>query len=487
MNVDVGNHIISIEEVVKNYIIWVVATEKPLLSFVTLDLPGPTNDSEGNPIKKKIQWPAFKWSADSKYVARMNPGQSISVYELPRMNLMKKTSIKIEGVVDFEWSPSNPQRDNIKEYEQLLCYWTPELGSNPAKVGLMSIPSEEIVRTRNLFNVSDAKLHWQSESAFVCIKVDRHSKSKKSMATNLEIFRVKEKGVPVEVVDSLKDTVINFAWEPKGDRFVIITAGEVPQGSQIPPKTAVSFFAPEKAKGNAVGNFKLIRTIDKKNNNAIHWSPNGRFVIVATVLSQQGYDLDFWDFDFEGEKDEKEKDLTANLQLMGTADHYGVTDIEWDPSGRFVATSASVWKHRMENGYHLYSFAGQLLREEPIEQFKQWTWRPRPERLLSKEEIKNVRKNLREYSRAFEEADLAKRSTADRAVIEGRRRQLDEWLAWRQTTTEELSEEREDLGLPEFSEERRALIIDEQAGENEGKVVEEIFEEILEESEEILD
>jgi translation initiation factor 3 subunit B len=106
---------------------------------------------------------------------------------------------------------------------------------------------------------------------------------------------------------------------------------------------------------------------------------------------------------------------------------------------------------------------------------------------LSKEEIKNVRKNLREYSRAFEEADLAKRSTADRAVIEGRRRQLDEWLAWRQKTTEELSEEREDLGLPEFSEERRALIIDEQAGENEGKVVEEIFEEILEESEEILD
>ena len=88
----------------------------------------------------------------------------------------------------------------------------------------------------------------------------------------------------------------------------------------------------------------------------------------------------------------------------------------------------------MENGYHLYSFSGQLLREEPVEQFKQWAWRPRPERLLSKDEMKNVRKNLREYSRQFEEADLAKRSTADRAVIEGRRRQLDEWLAWREKT-----------------------------------------------------
>lgn len=347
MQVDEGHPILSLEEDGKNYIIWDIATGKILRSFVTLDMPGPSTDPEGNPIKKKLQWPAFKWSADAKYVARMTPGQSISVYELPRMNLMDKTSIKIEGIMDFEWCPANPQRDNVKTYEQLFCYWTPELGSNPAKVGLMSVPSKEVVRTRNLFNVADAKLHWQSDSAFVCVKVDRHSKRGKTLATNLEIFRVKEKGVPVEVVDNLKDTVINFAWEPKGDRFVLITAGDVPQGSAVPPKTSVSFFCPEKAKGNAVGNFKLIRTVDKKNNNAIHWSPNGRFVVVATVLSQQSFDLDFYDFDFEGEKDEKDKDLTANLQLMTSGDHYGVTDIEWDPSGRFVATSASVWKHRV--------------------------------------------------------------------------------------------------------------------------------------------
>lgn len=32
---------------------------------------------------------------------------------------------------------------------------------------------------------------------------------------------------------------------------------------------------------------------------------------------------------------------------MGTAEHYGVTDIEWDPSGRYVVTSASTWRHRV--------------------------------------------------------------------------------------------------------------------------------------------
>ena len=337
--------VLTVDEDGKNYIIWDVESGKPLRSFQTHDLPGPSVDEQGNPIKRKIPWPAFKWSADDRYVARMLEGQSISIYELPKMNLLDKSTIKIEGIKDFEWAPATPQREGVKGYEQLFCFWTPEIGSNPAKVGLMSIPSKEVVRTRNLFNVMDAKLHWQSNATYVCVKVDRHSKSKKTLATNLEIFRVREKGVPVEVVDSLKDTVINFAWEPKGDRFVLITTAEPLTATVVPPKTSVSFFCPEKTKGSGVGNFKLIKTVDKKNSNAIYWSPKGRFVVVATVHSQQSFDMDFWDMDYEGDTADSNKELTANLQLMNTQDHYGVTDIDWDPTGRYVATSASIWKH----------------------------------------------------------------------------------------------------------------------------------------------
>lgn len=141
---------------------------------------------------------------------------------------------------------------------------------------------------------------------------------------------------------------------------------------------------------------------------------------------------------------------------------------------------------QMENGYHLYTFSGHTLREEPIEQFKQWAWRPRPERLLSKDEMKNVRKNLREYSRQFEEVDVAKRSSADKAVVEFRRQQLNEWLAYRERTAGELLEDRHDLNLPDLSEERHALVIADEE-DAEGKVVEEIFEEILDEHEEVLE
>lgn len=147
---------LTYEEDGRHIIIWDIETGKPLRSFVAHDLAGPDVDAAP---KKKVQWPAFKWSADEKYVARMLPGQSISIYEVPRMNLLDKTSVKIDGVVDFEWAPATVTREGVKRYEQLLSFWTPEIGSNPAKVGLMSVPSKEIVRTRNLFLVSDVKLH----------------------------------------------------------------------------------------------------------------------------------------------------------------------------------------------------------------------------------------------------------------------------------------------------------------------------------------
>jgi translation initiation factor 3 subunit B len=51
-------------------------------------------------------WPVFRWSFDDAYLARLSE-DTISVYETPSMNLVDKKSIRIEGVKDFSWSPSD--------------------------------------------------------------------------------------------------------------------------------------------------------------------------------------------------------------------------------------------------------------------------------------------------------------------------------------------------------------------------------------------
>jgi translation initiation factor 3 subunit B len=136
----------------------------------------------------------------------------------------------------------------------------------------------------------------------------------------------------------------------------------------------------------------------------------------------------------------------------------------------------------MENGYHLYDFKGEQLREEPVEKFKQWVWRPRPPPLLTKEEQKQIRKNLREYSKVFDQEDADRGASADLAVVEHRRRLLDEWLSWREQVEEEVKAERRERDLPEDP--LDGLIRRTEDGED--QIIEEIVEEIVEESEEII-
>jgi translation initiation factor 3 subunit B len=112
----------------------------------------------------------------------------------------------------------------------------------------------------------------------------------------------------------------------------------------------------------------LLGTLTGRTSNTVRWSPRGRFVVLATVGSTSKSELQFWDLDFNsddlglgapaaggsgagGKKEtvKKEEEWGAGIQHLGTADHYGVTDLEWDPSGRYLATSASAWQHTVRH------------------------------------------------------------------------------------------------------------------------------------------
>ena len=47
---------------------------------------------------------------------------------------------------------------------------------------------------------------------------------------------------------------------------------------------------------------------------------------------------------------------TSPLQTMAATDHFMATDVEWDPTGRYVATCVSWWGHKVDNAYWLWSF-----------------------------------------------------------------------------------------------------------------------------------
>lgn len=131
--------------------VWDVKTGHLLRTFPAARNPV----SEGE--EKTLIWPPLKFSADDKYAARLTPGTQISVYELPSMMLVDKKSIKIDGVADFEWGPHGEKDDKggKRDRDNLLAYWLPEVANQPARVTLLSFPSRQVVRQKNLFSVTD--------------------------------------------------------------------------------------------------------------------------------------------------------------------------------------------------------------------------------------------------------------------------------------------------------------------------------------------
>lgn len=422
---------------------------------------------------KEMQWPLIKFSHDDAYCARQGP-DAIAVYDIEDdFQLLDKKLVRVEGLADFEWAP-NYVTDKSRESRHVISYWTPEMPNQSARVGVMTIPAREVLRTVNLFQVSSVKMHWQDEAKYLCCKVDRHTKSKKTHFTNLELFQLFEKDVPVEKIE-FKDSVNNFAWEPRSDRFVTLSRDDsITDVSAAVPRTTLSFFAPDISKKGSATKWIKFKEFEKKHYNTLLFSPKGRFLVAATValslIEKSNTEMDFYDMDFDGPSEEKA--VSANVKALAHHEHPGLTDASWDSSGRFVAGWASAWKVKIEHGFKIYSFVGTLVKEEAIEQFKSFIWRPRPASLLSAADRKKVRKNLREYSAQFDENDAMEADAKTREVILSRRKMLEEWNSWRSQVEDRLHQ----LHLDGQRETPRRE-----------ESIEEIKEEILEEKEEVLE
>lgn len=393
-----------------------------------------------------LQWPFVRWSYNDRYCARM-VGDTLVVHDSEKnFAPLENKSLKVPGIRDFSFAPTGVKLQPFRAGDEpsvLLSYWTPETNNISCKATIVEVPRGRVLKTVNLVQVSNVTLHWQNQSEFLCFNVERHSKTGKTIFSNLELCRLTERDIPVEKVE-MKDRVIAFEWEPHGNRFITIAEQDTGDDNIAIPRNVIGFFAPEQrenVKDTSIKRWKLFKEIKGKFCNTISWSPAGRFVVVATLVKPnvRKSTLDFFDMDYAGEKNMNDiQEVTASLKDVAQPANGAATDMTWDPSGRFVTVWSSALKHKVENGFRMYNVAGELVKEDFMPNFRNFAWRPRPESTLTNAEKKKVRKNLREWSVQFEEQDAMDADTALRDAILKQRKALKEWTAYRVTTSSKL-------------------------------------------------
>jgi len=354
----------------------------------------------------------------------------VAVYEAPAFGLHDGRSIKAPGARDLTWCPKR---------HALLAWWTPEKDNVPTSVSVMRFPGKEYVRQRQLFSVESCAFHWHPQGDYLTVVAEKLTKGqvrkkketaktggivdrKTTAGFTVEVMRLRDKAMTVDVLE-VKEFINAFEWEPMGSRFALLTG----EGLH---KFGVTFYNVEPVRGCTA-----LFTVEDRAVNQLYWSPRGEFIVLAGLDSMQGA-LEFYDVE--------------RRKTMATASHESANAVAWDPSGRIVVTykvqpvgGATLTRQTVGNGYTMWTFQGGRIHAAEKPKMFQLSWRPRPDSLLSDEEVKDTAKSLKKFISKYLQAD--KEREARRRLLERlrKRKTRDEFRAYLAERTHEWEQNRE--------------------------------------------
>ncbi|CDR95173.1 eukaryotic translation initiation factor 3 subunit, putative [Babesia bigemina] len=442
--------------------IWHVITGEKLCSFPTPDLSYNGQD-----------FPHFVWNHDGKYIAKLHQsaeGNEIHVYKLPEMTLIpdaegKPAPLKY-AAEKFDWSPT----------DDILSIIIPGTIDTPARLLLVDIPSRRELSARNVYNVCSSVMHWHPRGECFCLRTTicrKTGKKGRKQFNQLEIFRLRERDVPVDTIKIEDATVKNLYWEEGGSkRFALVVRDEEMGNSSIR-------FYRVSEEGTARDTVCVTTLELQSQMNRVVWSPSGNYFVVA-CLTGEGTIL----FCTLNDNDK--------VEVLYKDEHFMMNDVRWSPCGRYVATSVRVplpthgagpsmdsFRYSAEAGFCIWTFQGRRLYVSRRENLYHFDFRPTPPPMLENSVIDKIKKNLKEYSRKYDMVDekareeyeqqyFAKRKVAEDAFLK-QAAKLMEWLVQQDRYLEFKQ------GWDSFYDETH------------WDITEDVYEEVIEVKEEVLD
>ncbi|CAG8522427.1 9207_t:CDS:10, partial [Cetraspora pellucida] len=320
----------------KNLIVWETATAQMLIQF--------TQKSQAN-------W-NVQWTEDESFFSRMVTGE-VHFYDSKRIDKGIHTKLRLENIVDFSLSPGkNP----------FIAVFVPEKNSAPASVRIYSITNfNSPLAQKTFFKADKVRMHWNDLGTNLLVltqtEVDKTNKSYyggnwQSLTLNKSLlisnggnstWRVLRislnlKQRPTYIFYPLLDTMIvlsnldgpihDVAWSPNSKEFIVVYG-----------------YMPAKA------------TLFDHRANPIH-----EFGVNPPGFGNLAGTIDIWD--------------RENLKKISTIEAPNSSECFWSPDGRYIMTATLSPRLRVDNGYKIWHYTGALVRDESIQELLQIQWRP---------------------------------------------------------------------------------------------------------------
>jgi len=248
--------------------------------------------------------------------------------------------VTVEGVTTVSLSPGlNPS----------LAVFIKEKNGKPANIRIYSLLSLASSPTcqKATFRAENATFKWNTIGTQVLglVRTDVDA-SGKSYYGETRLYILSAAGNFDRMVDNPKEGPIHdFAWNPNSKEFAIVSGF-------TPSKTLIL-----DSRTNVVHDFGT------SPNNFISFNPQGRLIALAG-FGNMSNPINIYD--------------RKTLEKVASIDAPNTTECEWSPDGRFLLTATLSPRLRVDNGIKIWHCTGQLQHVQLQDELYQVSWRPTP-------------------------------------------------------------------------------------------------------------
>ncbi|PLW34016.1 hypothetical protein PCASD_22333 [Puccinia coronata f. sp. avenae] len=307
----------------KNMRLWDIATGEEVASFSQ---------------KSQEGW-MLQFTEDESRVLRLVSGE-VQVFDPTSFASGVVSKLKLEGMSDFKLSPGKAP---------LLSAFVAEKNGAPASVKIYPLTglkdSTPPLTQKTFFKADKIQMKWNRSGTSVLILTQTDvDKTGKSYYGETNLYMLSANGqFDCRVTLDREGGIHDFVWSPNDKEFTV-------SYGYMPAKTTIFDLR-----------CNVIHDFGTAPRNFISYNPQGRLLLVAGFGNLAGT-MDIWD--------------RRTLEKVATIEGSNTSHCEWSPDGRFIMCATLSPRLRVDNGVRIFHYRGQLIHVYPVENLYAASWRP---------------------------------------------------------------------------------------------------------------